>query len=1229
MLRDLRSFSVIKKTLFNRKTKFLVLFILCIGRTFICSAQQITLTAEDSPLSTLFAAIEDQTGYSVLFSQQANVNTKTVTVNVTSMPLRDFLKLILKDQPLKFVIEGTTVFIQKKTITSQGSDKNKPVQLVTITGKVIDMQLKPMQGVSITIKGTSIGTATDQEGEFAIGSVDPKAILVFTYVGYSSIQEKINGRSRITVKLEPADQLLENATVYNGYQKIQQRYLTGSVTSLRMDSVIQPGFTTVDKMLEGRVPGLTYMLNSGQAGAAPKLRIRGTSTILGSREPLWVVDGIVRTDPIPIPAERINDPDFVNLLGNAISGLNPHDIDQIDVLKDATAAALYGVRAANGVIVITTKRGKPGPPTVNYNVTGKFTRRPRYSDKEVYMMNSRERVDVSREMIEKRMTLRGGALEAYEKTVVDYYGGIIDYDTYKKQIDKAETLNTDWFGVVTQDVFATDHTLSISGGSPLASYRASLGYSNEPGVIKNELNNRYTGTMNLRLSSRKFKAEFNIQLNKGERRYTPSELGILNYAYNTSRAIPLHNEDGSLYYYSPISSVPFADYHDLRSFNVVNEMNRTGETINNNEYTATTYLNYELARGIQLNTTLSYTSGNSEQRVWFEEKTNWATQLRSIAWDFVNELFTPALDQMPFGGELRQQTTAKRNYTINGRLDFSKYIDAGKKHQLTAALGGEMSSNRYSNTAQTRRGYYPDRGYSFAEIDTYTYSGYAGWLRNNGQATISENLQNLVRTFLTTTYVYNDRYVLTATASSDFSNAFGTRSNERFLPTWALSGRWNMYNDLLKHVSWIDMAALRLSYGTQGSMLPNQTPYTIIAKGRLIGYYGAFESTIDAFPNPNLAWEKVNDYSASMDFSFLNGKISGSMGYFFKRTTNAFLSKKVSAINGTTSYVVNGGTVENQGVELSFQFRPINNIGINSQKRGFSWRIDPQLGQVFNRLLNNSLRSNNVLVDPNSINYQSFLDGSVPFDGRPISTFYSYRYKGLDPNYGYPIFYGVEPEKGNELAVAFNKMTKEELYKAVMVESGRREPVLQGGVSNYFSYRNWSLGFTFTYSLGNKIRLLQIASGEYGTFRPSSQQNLRKEFVDRWRYPGDELKTNIPAIQGNDQLDYSRIFWWRQSTPQITVPFAMDYYQMYDFSDLRVVKGDYVKLQYVALAYNFSQHLCERWHIKGATVNLSGSNLFTIANKALRGQDPSQSGTASNINLSLRPVYSLNINLSF
>ena len=410
-------------------------------------------------------------------------------------------------------------------------------------------------------------------------------------------------------------------------------------------------------------------------------------------------------------------------------------------------------------------------------------------------------------------------------------------------------------------------------------------------------------------------------------------------------------------------------------------------------------------------------------------------------------------------------------------------------------------------------------------------------------------------------------------------------------------------------------------------MLEGQTPYTIIDKGMINTFYNVFSSNITSFPNPDLAWEKIQDYGVALDFSILKGSINGSLAYFRTKTTNAFLHKRVSTVNGAPGdlYVVNGGTLENQGVEMSLNFKFIDNLGAG--KKRFIWRFDPQLGQVFNTLINNNIKSRNVMEDAATLTYQSYLDGKVPINGKSVNTFYSYRFKDLDPQYGFPVFYGAEPNNKEELVAQYNKMTKDQVFSMVMVESGRREPVIQGGILNSFVYGNWTLSFTFTYSVGSKIRLMQIVSGNYATFRPSSQQNLRKEFTQRWRYPGDEKFTNIPAIQGASGIQDDQIGWWKSAN--LHTNFANDYYQMYDFSDLRVVKGDYLKLQSVSLSYRFPEGLCRKLYCKGATATFSGSNLYTFANKALRGQDPSQSGSAPNINLSIRPVYALNLNISF
>jgi TonB-linked SusC/RagA family outer membrane protein len=1207
-----------KKIIENKKQVYVHIFryilVLACFSPLQSWAQTVTLKLKNQPIKKAFEEVTKQTGYYFFYDETLLTKAKPVTADYKNAALKSVLDAVFANQPFTYAIESKMIII---TLTAP--KKNAPdsaatgsPEAFTVTGRILNRTGQPLAGATISLKGKNFAGSSGEDGKYSIpaGANDQ---LVVSYVNHKPEIISIKGRKVIDVVLEANVNAMNEVIISTGYQKIEQKYLTGSVTRLRMDSIYQPGLSTVDKMLEGRVPGLIMIQNSGQAGAAPKLRIRGTSTILGTREPLWVVDGIVLTDPVPIDANRVNDLDFVNLVGNAISGLNPNDIESIDVLKDAAATALYGVRAANGVIVITTKRGTPGPPAINYSSSINYTRRPRYTDNDVYMMNSLERIDVSREMFSKQIPVKG-APEAYEKAVIEFYTGIIDYDTYKKRVSRAEQMNTDWLGTVTQDVVSTNHSLGISGGSQLSRYYASVGYTNERGVIKGEYSKRYTGQVKFDVNYRKLKAQFNIMANKNDRLYTPSDIGILNYAYGTSRAIPLYNEDGSLYFFA--TSNNNRELAPRSSFNVLNEMNHSGQAINGNSYTAIANLNYELIQGLQLETTLSYSASSTEQSTWYAENTNTMDIKRGL-WPDI-----PSENPFPFGGLLQRQYNRQNSYTIRGQGNYSRFVDEGKKHLLNATIGGELSSTKNSGIAHSHGGYYPDRGHTFAVINAAVYTAYANFLTNN-QPVITEGLSNLASAYLTGSYIYDDRYVLSAYTRSDFSNAFGSRSNERFLPTWGLSGRWNIDRDLFKNARWVNQAALRLSFGTQGTMLPGQTPYTIIEKKQFDTRYQSFVATIVNFPNPNLQWEKTNAYNASIDFSLFNSRLNGSIGFFYKNTTNTFLSKSISEVNGRSYYIVNGGNLENKGVELLFNFTPINE-SLGSKNKKLIWRIDPQLGQVFNRLLNQSINKGREgsLIDAAALaNYENYLSGQVVLNGKSVNTFYAYRFKGLDRN-GQPVFYGAESEDAAVLTERYRKMGYEEILNTVLVEAGRREPVLQGGIMNYIAYGSWSLDFNFAYSFGNKIRLLQIASGNYGTYQPSSQQNLRKEFVNRWRYPGDEQKTTIPGLYPQNN---TAPWWIDGSFPS----FAKDYYQMYDNADIRVVSGNYIKLQSANLNYTCPPELCKRMHFKAARISLSGSNLFTWANKDLRGQDPSQSGTSPNINLGLRPVYALSINVSF
>lgn len=557
-----------------------------------------------------------------------------------------------------------------------------------------------------------------------------------------------------------------------------------------------------------------------------------------------------------------------------------------------------------------------------------------------------------------------------------------------------------------------------------------------------------------------------------------------------------------------------------------------------------------------------------------------------------------------------------------------------KVHAVTVSLGGEASSNQYNSSRQTNRGYYPDRGKTFYQPDAILlgqpeYYQYRIWLSSHPMI-LSDTKTNMLSAYLSATYTFDQRYTLNFNTRMDGSNQFGSRSNEKLLPIWSASGRWNMKKDILKDVKFVDDMSLKLSYGKQGNMLDNQTSRAIIQKGKYDNNWGDFTSNLKYYANPDLKWETTSSYNAELTFSLLKGKIGGTVGYFYKHTKDAFLSKRVSSINGVQNYTVNRGEVSNQGLELTLNFTPINQKVDANGRRGFVWRFDPQIGQVVNKLISKAI-NNKTHILQDKITYSSYLNGSVELPGKPLNTFYSYRFKGLSSVDGHPIFFGTEEELADQLHERYKNMDREEVWKEIMEESGTRVPTLQGGISNYFGYRQFGLSFNFTYSLGNKVRLLKM--GGSNNIKPYPDRNMRREFVYRWQQPGDEKYTNIPALVANDQLN---IPWWargdkRGQEVQALYQFAGNsIYDMYDYSDIRVASGNYLKLQSLSLRYNVHDKICKRMHLRSAYFSLTGTNLFTICSKKLKGQDVvTQSGSSPSINLGILPSYSFQLNVSF
>ncbi|MDN3548845.1 SusC/RagA family TonB-linked outer membrane protein [Mucilaginibacter aquaedulcis] len=1186
--------------------------------------QRLTLKGRNVSVEKVFRAISDQTGYDVVVFTSKFKTTQVINVDFKDTPLEEVIQKLIAGTTMTFSIEDKTVVIrEKKPLLTDQTDLQ--TALITVKGKVLNEEGHPLPGATVIIKGKTRGVLTNADGEFSLSEVDSKAVLVISYTGYEPIETQASKEVKV-YKLKIKVASLDEVVVTNGYQRIERRKLTSAITSVKAADITNPAFFTIDQALEGRIPGLFVLNNSGDIGVSPKIRIRGTSTILGSREPIWVVDGVVVNDPVGIDPATINDLDFVNRLGNAISGLKPFDIDQIDVLKDASATALYGVRAANGVIVITTKKGKAGDPVVNFNQSTILTKRPRYTDGNIRVMNSRQRIDYSRDIINSGLEYSGNInYVGYEGTLNNLYNGRINYSQFQSAVQKMETMNTDWFGTILKDAISTQNNISVSGGGAKMTYYASVGAATQQGTVRGDKTDQYTALVKLTAAlTPRLSWDMTLRGNNQKSDYVAGAVNALSYAYNTSRAVPAFNEDGTLSYYQKYTPGDSRTVNYF-GFNILNEMQHSRDLINTSGVNLLTDLNVKVNPYLNGTVLLSYSNNNSNDQTVYQENTFYAASLRRSEFGST----APTTSLMPFGGEMLSNQVRNESYLVRGQLNYDRPVGSASRDNLNITIGGELSSNRYKGYNIDRRGYLPDRGQTYAPVDPLKYPAYAQWATLNDMDIVRDALTNLASGYFSSSYTINDKYILNFNTRTDFSNKFGSRSKEKFLPTWSVSGRWDIDKDLFKNSKSVNLLALKTSYGFQGNMLENQTPNLIIKQGSIDPITQSYYSNIAYYPNPNLKWEKNKEFNVGLDFGFFHNKIQGTVNYFNKTTNNAFLSKEVADINGVTSYIVNSGTIKNQGIEVTLSFTPINNLGPNGKKGGFSWRIDPQLGQVINKLLSKSINSLNV-GDHNPNVYNNYLTGSQIVDDKASNTFYSYHFTGLDHLTGLPTFANNDPS----MADKYKGMSLDDVIKQVMVPSGNRIPTLQGGLLNVFSYRQFSLSCNMTYSVGSKVRLQKLYSNTVNGIvtstvsAPLPENNVNLDFVNRWRKPGDEAYTNIPSLVGGTAYA-NTLSHWSASGSNTSFQYADNIWQMYDNSDARIASGNYLKLRTLNFRYSLSDALTKRLKIKQTSVMFSATNVHTWASKKLEGQDPEQLGFGDNTQLSPRSTYSITLDVSF
>ena len=734
------------------------------------------LKKNDVLLTEVLQELQQQSEYRFFYQKDIFQQADRVNVDMKNVSLRQILDEVLIRHGFSYEMIDKVITIRK--IQQQKTAGRK------ITGIVMDTRKQSLPGVTVLLKGTALGVVTDKEGRFniEIPETDP-IVLVFSFVGMKKQEVTYTGQEDIQVVME--EEVTEmDEVVITGYQVIDRKKLTSAITSVKAEDIMIPGVNSIDQMLEGRIPDLMLTTNSGEVGVVPRLRIRGTSTLVGNREPLWVVNGVVVNDPVPLDSDVLNDPDYVNRIGNAIAGLNPQDIQRIDVLKDAAATTLYGTRAANGVIVITTKKGHVGKPVVRYNMTTTYKRRPRYSDRKIDLMNSKERIDLSRELAAASYLYPSDmSIVGYEYLLQQLYAGVIDDEQFAIEVKKLENNNTDWFDILTEDAFSHNHTLSISGGTDQLRYYSSVGYTKDNDVIKGQGISRYTGNLSLESDLTKWlKASMDFNANISERNYEQSAVGSVNYAYTTSRAIAAYEEGGDLSYYQKRYN-SFYRY----DFNILNERANSYTKQENSGFDLTSRLIFRFTDWLNGDVLFNYAVSNADNEDYWGESTYHVACIRKSNYGVA----APSDSELPYGGELSEQNTRNKTYSLRAQLNLNKYFGEEEKHNINGALGYEMSSSRYKGYQNTSRGYYADRGKNFTSVGASDYSKYTAWVMNN-QPKITDNLTNLIGAYLTLIYSYRNLFSLNANMRYDGSNKFGSRSNEKLLPVWAVSSSFNL-----------------------------------------------------------------------------------------------------------------------------------------------------------------------------------------------------------------------------------------------------------------------------------------------------------------------------------------------------------------------------------------------------------------------------------------------------
>lgn len=936
-------------------------------------------------------------------------------------------------------------------------------QSIRVTGTVTDSATgEPIPFASLMVKGTTIGTSSDADGVYSINS-PTSGVIVFTAVGYVTVEEPLNGRSVINVSLDPDTQLLEDVVVV-AYGTAKKSSFTGSASTVKSDNLQKRTVSNVSKALEGMVTGLTTTSGSGQPGEGASIQIRGTGSINASSAPLYVVDGIP--------------------FDGTLSSINPNDIESLTVLKDASASALYGARAANGVVMITTKRGQEGRAVVNLRAQVGLQSR---SLKRYDMVSQNEFVELTWEALKNSYQINGGYSEASAKALAssnlsgslggEFYNpyknytwdNIIDPETGKMHSDAVSAWNEDWMDILTNDkAIRQEYQLGVSGGDKKTKYAFSLGYLDDNGVLITTNFKRYSVRASVDHKANDFvnfgaSASYSYTFQNSSQ-YSDTQTG--NAWYTAQFMAPifpvyLKNNEGT----DVLDEFGNKQYdYGMNGRPKAARFNAVGDLYDNF---------YETLRDNSGVRAFAILGGDSDAMGIFKGlsfSTNFGSDISNR---YVTSYYNPYHgDGTSTGGSVNKYATRNFSYTWNQILKYERTFD--DVHVL-GQLGHEYYAYKYNYLYAERTGIYPgipelapatnitdNNSYS----DNYRIESYFGRLAAD----------------------YADKYYLEATWRTDGSSRF--HKDNRWGQFWSLGGSWRAsQEDFVKNVSWIDNLTVRLSYGELGN--------------DSIGSYYSWQSFYDlTFPNasnagavvsslanPAVSWEKKGTWNFGIEGTFLNRFLDVTAEFYNSLTSDMLLSFPMPTSTGFNGYNANVGSMRNKGFESSFRFNWI-------QKNDF--RISSTFMLYLNR--------NKVIALTDSDQITS--GSQVIKVGMPIRTYYLPKSAGVDPANGQLLYWAYEKDENGDMIEGTEYVTRDKAEaNASKYYLGSREPKFQGSFGTDLQWRSFDFSFLTTFSVGGQVYDSVYASAREVTY---AGDTWSKHALRRWQKPGDV--TDVPVL---------------------------------------------------------------------------------------------------------------------